>query len=87
MKARFHANFGKEQTDVWSLKKITKVESITTDDLFEDKHQNFAYQVRRGEENEIHTFTMADFPLINPNDFIVMVERWYRMNRKLMSKQ
>lgn len=55
-------------------------------DLFDGKYHNYVYLVRRGEENVESSFSVSDFPLMNPNDFIVMVDQWYKMNQTKMYK-
>ncbi|KAI3723690.1 hypothetical protein L2E82_35446 [Cichorium intybus] len=55
--------------------------------LFEDVYQNFTYHIRIGEQKVERKFTVADFPLMNPNDFIVLVERFYSLNQTKISKQ
>ncbi|KAI3505846.1 hypothetical protein L1887_28146 [Cichorium endivia] len=86
-KARFHANLAAEQTDVWSCLKIVGIDKIETGPLFEDIYPNYTYHVRRGEQKKESTFTVADFPVVNSNDFVVLVEKFYNKNQARISQQ
>lgn len=72
-KIRFHSVLGKNEEEVWSSMKIVKVLTIIRDNLFEGLLQHFGYVVAR-ENNVVFEFTIADFPLMNLNDFTTVTK-------------
>lgn len=70
MKIHFHAVFGKNEEDFWSLVEIFK---LITPDMFEGVFQNYRYSVVR-ENNVLCGFTVVEFPLMNPNDVIMLTK-------------
>lgn len=73
LKMRFHALFGKNEEEVWSLVNIVKLISIAPDSLFEGVLQNFRYNVVR-ENSVLFEFTITDFPHMNMSDLITTVK-------------
>ena len=71
MKIHFHVVLGKAPEEVWSLIKIKKVISMKKDVVFENTVQNIRYVVARANGN-ICEFTIADFPLMNLYDLLLV---------------
>ncbi|KAL7585994.1 hypothetical protein Lser_V15G44225 [Lactuca serriola] len=70
---RFYAFVGKPSKYSWSPKIIRSVESVIETESFENVFQNFKFIVRRDIMEDI-TFTIADFPNLNPHDLIVLLK-------------
>ncbi|KAL7585778.1 hypothetical protein Lser_V15G44222 [Lactuca serriola] len=70
---RFYALVGKPSEYSWSPKIIRSVESVIETESFENVFQNFKFIVRRDIMDDI-TFTIADFPNLNPHDLIVLLK-------------
>ncbi|CAH1445311.1 unnamed protein product [Lactuca virosa] len=70
---RFYALVGKPSEYSWSPKIIRSVESVMKTKSFENVFQNFKFVVRRDIMDDI-TFTIADFPNLNPHDLIVLLK-------------
>lgn len=64
LKIRFHAIFGKNESEVWSVVMIAKVMTILQENLFEVLLQNFHYVVLRA-NGVFCEFSIADFQLMN----------------------
>ncbi|XP_023737216.1 uncharacterized protein LOC111885168 isoform X1 [Lactuca sativa] len=70
---RFYALVGKPLKYSWSPKMIRSVESVMKTESFENVFQNFKFVVRRDIMDDI-TFTIADFPNLNPHDLVVLLK-------------
>ncbi|XP_023737275.2 uncharacterized protein LOC111885229 isoform X2 [Lactuca sativa] len=70
---RFYAFVGKPSKYSWSPKMIRSVESVMKTESFEKVFQNFKFVVRRDIMDDI-TFTIADFPNLNPHDLVVLLK-------------
>lgn len=81
IKIRFHSNHAQEEDKVWSLNKIVKLLNISKDMMFENAFQNIRFKVVRGEQVS-YEFTVADFTLMNPHDFVVLVQILSKTNTK-----
>lgn len=73
LKILFHVVIRKNKKDMWSLVKIAKIVSIAHDVLFEGVLKNYRYSVVRA-NNILFEFTIADFPLMNLNDLIMVMK-------------
>lgn len=71
MKFHFYAVLGKNEEEVFSLIKITRVMGITKDVLFEGMLQNYRFHVVQ-ENNVTSDFSVVDFPLMNLHDILVV---------------
>lgn len=67
----FPANLGKNE-EVWFVKKIVKILSITKEFLFDNLEQSYCYKVLRAGNKECDYITI-DFPLMNEIDFIIPI--------------
>ncbi|KAI3503741.1 hypothetical protein L1887_32190 [Cichorium endivia] len=71
-KVAFHAKFIQAPNYVWSEKKIVKIISIKRGEEFVG-FQNLNFFVLRGKDEEKSRFTISDFPIMNPSDFITLL--------------
>ncbi|KAI3494510.1 hypothetical protein L1887_40759 [Cichorium endivia] len=72
-KVAFHAKFIQAPNYVWSEKKIVKIISIKRGEEFVG-FQNLNFFVLRGRNEEESRFSIADFPIMNPSDFISLLD-------------
>ncbi|KAI3739303.1 hypothetical protein L2E82_29706 [Cichorium intybus] len=72
-KVTFHAKFIQGPNYVWSEKKIVKIISIKEGETFVG-FKNIDFFVLRGINEDDSRFSIADFPIMNPHDFIVLLD-------------
>ncbi|KAI3493577.1 hypothetical protein L1887_40778 [Cichorium endivia] len=73
-KIRFHTHLTQEPKVVWSSKWIVNIISMNEGVLFENTFQDIEYFVLRGSDNIESRLTVANFLIMNPHDFIQMME-------------
>ncbi|KAI3503846.1 hypothetical protein L1887_32300 [Cichorium endivia] len=72
-KIHFHAMFIQHQSVVWSANKIKAILSIKEAETYEN-FKNHEFLVLRGADEVESRFTIADFPIMNPMDFIQLLD-------------
>ncbi|KAI3767968.1 hypothetical protein L2E82_18397 [Cichorium intybus] len=72
-KITFHTKYIQAPAYVWSVKKIVKIISIKKGEEYVG-FQNLNFFVLRGVNEEESKFTIADFPIMNPSDFISLLD-------------
>ncbi|KAI3679592.1 hypothetical protein L2E82_51130 [Cichorium intybus] len=72
-KKNFHAMFIQHQSEVWSLNKIKRIISIKEAETYENL-KNYVFLVLRGAYEVESRFTIANFPIMNPMDFIQILD-------------
>ncbi|KAI3779297.1 hypothetical protein L2E82_08962 [Cichorium intybus] len=72
-KINFHAKYIQRQSYVWSLNKIKKILSIKEAEVYMG-FRNYEFLVLRGTDEVESRFSIADFPIMNPMDFIQILD-------------
>ncbi|KAI3782314.1 hypothetical protein L2E82_12356 [Cichorium intybus] len=72
-KINFHAKYIQKQSYVWSLNKIKKIISIKEAEKYLG-FRNYEFLVLRGADEVESRFSIADFPIMNPMDFIQILD-------------
>ncbi|KAI3499751.1 hypothetical protein L1887_35560 [Cichorium endivia] len=72
-KINFHAKYIQRQSFVWSLNKIKKILSIKEAEVYKG-FKNYEFLVLRGADEVESRFIIADFPIMNPMDFIQILD-------------
>ncbi|KAI3708821.1 hypothetical protein L2E82_38300 [Cichorium intybus] len=72
-KINFHAKYIQRQSYVWSLNKIKKILSIKEAEVYLG-FRNYEFLVLRGADEVESRFSIADFPIMNPMDFIQILD-------------
>jgi len=65
---RFYSQIGKDPDHVWRRTYIRRIKVNKLAEKFEGLLQNYLFVLERGSDNESHTVTLADLPLMNPYD-------------------
>ena len=68
----FYATYAEPQNEVWPCIPIKNILNINREDLFEKWFYNYKFVVVRGTEEKEFVFTLANLPLMNPNDWILI---------------
>ena len=66
----FYLNRMKPQYERWSASKITVVK--VADPIETDSFPNVKFKVVKGSSSQVHEFTLAYLPCLNPYDWIVL---------------
>ncbi|KAI3790817.1 hypothetical protein L2E82_04158 [Cichorium intybus] len=72
-KINFHAKYIQRHSVVWSLNKIKQILSIKETETYKG-FVNYEFHVLRGANDDESKFTIADFPIMNPMDFIQILD-------------
>ncbi|KAI3778967.1 hypothetical protein L2E82_08357 [Cichorium intybus] len=72
-KIKFHAKYIPRQSVVWSLNKIKQILSIKETETYKG-FPNYEFYVLKGANNDESMFTIANFPIMNPMDFIQILQ-------------
>ncbi|KAI3739795.1 hypothetical protein L2E82_30207 [Cichorium intybus] len=72
-KIDFHVRFIQRQSVVWSLNKIKKILSIKEAEIYKS-FRNYEFLVLRGKDEVESRFSIAGFPIMNPMDFIHILD-------------
>ncbi|KAI3790821.1 hypothetical protein L2E82_04167 [Cichorium intybus] len=72
-KINFHAKYIQRQSYVWSLNKIKRIISIKEAEVYLG-FRNYEFLVLRGADEVESRFSIANFPIMNPMDFIQILD-------------
>ncbi|KAI3708921.1 hypothetical protein L2E82_38497 [Cichorium intybus] len=72
-KINFHVKYIQRQSVVWSLNKIKQILSIKETETYKG-FVNYEFLVHRGANYDVSRFTIANFPIMNPMEFIQILD-------------
>ncbi|CAI9262500.1 unnamed protein product [Lactuca saligna] len=68
------------QYETWSARKIKEVK--VTRPIDANRFPNAKFNVARGSTSQVHVFTLADLPCINPYEWIILYKLLLRETQK-----
>jgi len=68
----FYSQIGKDPDHVWRKTYIRRIKVNKLAEKFEGLLQNYLFVLERGSNNESHSVTLADLPLMNPYDIFTI---------------